>query len=656
MNRRLLLLGLLIGALASVAAVVTAVASASRDDVYEATVVLVLGDTEAGIDEPTTWINREAARLVAHGERLVAAEGVPLDDLRSIDLDRSARRLEVRVLAMDPAAAVLVAEALGRVAGADLARAGDEAIHRELRAAELALGLPSPEVAVRPHLDDGVGAEPPPDEAAAARAALAEARAAGVEALRPGVLVPVDPAVQVAPVPWRDAAEAALLVGLLALLAIAGTPDRWPVLAATDRLPRRAPSPWPSPDGRLFAAVLWLWLLTPLARRLADWAGLGSGRVLLVLPAIVTLVVVPVLVARRWPGGRVGRVTGLLAGPVVLAIGVGLLEHGPVRATLGAAAWLTPVLLAVWAVTVLDRAVVRRVASDWFSLGAAVAGGYAALQWATAPAWDTAWLAESGVRSFGDPEPFGLRAFGPFGAPATLGMFCAAALVVALWSPVRARPVAVIGAGTGLLLSLHRSSWLLVVVALVVLALRTRLSARRLLAAAAVMGAVVAVGAVVPSVRDRVADSVADGFGDRSLAVRGEQYEALLPEVLFDPVGSGFGAVGVGARSATGIDPATDSTVIDVLLVFGGPVGVFVMAVLLVALVRMRPGSAMAGPGPAAWAALVGVAAISPLANVFEGGAGAVTWTLALLVAAGTGGRSAVGAPDVAAVPGGSGP
>jgi hypothetical protein len=153
------------------------------------------------------------------------------------------------------------------------------------------------------------------------------------------------------------------------------------------------------------------------------------------------------------------------------------------------------------------------------------------------------------------------------------------------------------------------------------------------------MGAVVAVGAVIPGVRDRVVDSVADGFGDRSLAVRGEQYEALLPEALLDPVGSGFGAVGVGARSATGVDPATDSTVLDVLLVFGGPVGVLVLAVLLVALARLRSPAAPEGPGPAAWAALVGVAAVSPLANVFEGGAGAVTWTLALLVVAGGGSR-----------------
>jgi hypothetical protein len=145
-----------------------------------------------------------------------------------------------------------------------------------------------------------------------------------------------------------------------------------------------------------------------------------------------------------------------------------------------------------------------------------------------------------------------------------------------------------------------------------------------------VLAGVVA-GALVPGVRGRVADTVTAGLGDRSLGIRADLYESLLPQALLDPVGSGFGAVGVGARAATGIDPATDSTLLDVLLVFGGPAGAVVLAVLVVALLRMQRLGGGDGRAPAAWAVLVGLVAVSPLTNVVEGAAGVLTWSLALL-------------------------
>jgi len=635
---------------------VTAVVSASAEARYEARASLRLRAPEPGLSEPYSWATRERERLESHGSLLAAPEGVSFAGVQSVDIELSVDGLAVAVRAGEPGAAGAVADLLVRVAGADLARVGDSAVHDRLRRAELALGLPSPPVAVWPH----VPGEPEPGEPATAAgydapgsdAALVElvaARDAAHALLRPGAIDPAGRAARITPKPLRDAVEAvALLVAVAALLlcgppatrlrrragAIPGrrvTSGRWSVAAgAGTRVTRLR---WPEPDERLLRVVLWLWLLSPLLRRIWEWEGTRSGRPLLVLPIVATVAVVPSLVRRGRHAGPLGRLGGWLVAPVGLAVLVGVLEHGWLAAAVGAAGWVAPAVLAVWAASLPDRSAVVGVVTEWFATGAVVAGGYALFQWLTAPPWDTAWLAGTSVTSFGRPVPFELRAFGTFAAPSTLGIFCAVALVVAAGRPVRHRMVAVPSAAVGLLLSLHRTSWIVAVVGLVVLFVMSRPSARQLSAAALTTIAVVGVAASLPTVRDRIATSASAGLTDHSLGERTGIYGRLLPQLLTDPVGAGFGAEGAGARVATGFAPNTDSALLDVLLVFGVPGGILVLAVAGTGLVRSRPRRGADRGHAAAWSAAVALVVAGPAVNVFVGGAGSVSWAVVLWVA-----------------------
>ena len=328
--------------------------------------------------------------------------------------------------------------------------------------------------------------------------------------------------------------------------------------------------------------VLFVFAFNRGLRRWMDFAegGFQSRTVLSLLPLTVMLcAALPVALHFHKLPGRVrgAMVLFSLALAYALLLGAG---RGP-AAVIEVVQYLAPLLLLGYVLVVVPAASTADGWLRWLAVLAAVVAVYGWVQYLVMPAWDAMWMKGADMGSIGRPEPLEVRVFSTFASPGPAGMFLALALLPMMLDRRWRTPLGWLGvlvAASGLLLTSVRTSWLMLLVAVLAFAAlgEGRQRTRALLGVVVVVAAAVFIAPFLPGgevLANRISTLTSVG-GDQSFHERLAFSQHILAEVLNHPQGFGLGSSGIAmkaAGAASGSDVMFDNGFLNLLYTFGVP-------------------------------------------------------------------------------------
>ena len=207
--------------------------------------------------------------------------------------------------------------------------------------------------------------------------------------------------------------------------------------------------------------------------------------------------------------------------------------------------------------------------------------------------------------SIGRPEPLEVRVFSTFASPGPAGMFLALALLPMMLDRRWRAPLGWLGvlvAASGLLLTSVRTSWLMLLVAVLAFAAlgEGRQRTRALLGVVIVVAAAVFIAPFLPGgevLANRISTLTSVG-GDQSFHERLAFSQHILAEVLNHPQGFGLGSSGIAmkaAGTASGSDVMFDNGFLNLLYTFGVPGAAMLLFAAGLLAVQAPRGAAAAG-------------------------------------------------------------
>lgn len=382
--------------------------------------------------------------------------------------------------------------------------------------------------------------------------------------------------------------------------------------------------------------MLLLLAFAPFVRRWVDLAiGYDPSSLMLIGPLLAMLVpigrVFDLIDGRPPLDDRIGPL--LLVGiGVAYALILAMSGGSWTEAASGALKWGAPLVYAASLLAGTDRNAMLRAAVAAFTVILPLLGLYGIFQYVDPPDWDRYWMQYASITSAGQPVPYGIRVFGPLNGPASYATFIATGLLlVGFLQPSRLLLLATAPAVVGFLLSLYRTAWLslAVAVAVCVVFAVTRARAVAILAGSVVAGTA---AALIPPFSDVILDrlqTLSRGSQDGSLQERFDQYLTLwtLPDsALF---GVGFTTTDAGRAGAMPVD----GMIIACWLNMGIVVGLVCLTGFLWA--AWRPIARARRSPDRESVVLAGFAASAlfqlPLANLGSGELGFLFWTFATL-------------------------
>jgi len=437
---------------------------------------------------------------------------------------------------------------------------------------------------------------------------------------------------------WRLPGWAAALLVLLGTLAVSGPLGGSSRLLFVIGCGAVGWYAWRQRPGDHLQAALILFVFAPFVRRIVDLsAGYDQLGLMLIGPLLAILapaVALPRLLEQRTVPARWLWPLGIVAGCVMYAGMLSLIQADWTNAASGPLKWLAPVLYAAVLMLSTDRAELIEAATQAFRIILPVLGLYAIYQYVDPPAWDRYWMEFAPIISIGQPVPYGVRVFSTMNAPAAYASFTAAGLLLIALSR---RPwpalLAALPAVLGLLLSMYRTAWISLAVGLMFCLLFAQTRRRAGLILAGIVVAVMLAAALTPF-GDVVADRLSSlglGTEDGSAQERLGEFLTLWNQPDSSVFGTGFTITDVGSAGAMPVD----GMIIACWLAMGIVVGGFCLAALAWAI-----GNALttAFTDSAPEAVLVGALALgalvqAPLANITSGENGFLFWTFAVLLA-----------------------
>lgn len=322
----------------------------------------------------------------------------------------------------------------------------------------------------------------------------------------------------------------------------------------------------------------WIWFLTPLVARIADYrGGWDTQRLMLVTPFLVTLISTYTLYKHLTVTYRQGGLPFLLAfAGIIYGLLIGVVNRSPVAVARALLDWFSPVVFSFhlyihWRSYPEFRQNFQKV----FTWAVLLTGIYGIYQYLVAPEWDRYWLLESKMdSSAGKPEPQGMRVWSTMHSPGPYAMFLIAGLLL-LFNQARS-PLQMPAAGVGylsFLLSLVRSAWGGWVAGLMILtsSLKPKLQMRLFVSILLISICAVPLATMEPfsSAISKRFDSLSNVQGDQSFNDRSANYAANLEMALSSGLGSGLGGTwAVGSDGAIGGKPV-DSGVLETFFTLG---------------------------------------------------------------------------------------
>jgi hypothetical protein len=296
---------------------------------------------------------------------------------------------------------------------------------------------------------------------------------------------------------------------------------------------------------------LWVWLLTPLARRIVDWRfGYTDPNVILLAPFLVAGVAgLTLLRPRQKTDMRVPGAFVLCGTAIVYGFIVGLILRPSAETVFGLLNWLCPLLFGLhlylnWRDYEEHRATISRN----FLWAVLILGLYGLYQFLLPLEWDRYWLENASLNSlipsFGQPESLLVRVWSTLNAPGPFAniMMVGLLLLLVTRSPLRL-PAAVAGY-LSFLLSVVRTAWLgwIIGLLLVLKSERPRIVVRVL------MSFILLLAFLLPALSDpRLASVIGDRLNtftdlghDESFGARTEMYRLLVNDALSNPFGHGL--------------------------------------------------------------------------------------------------------------------
>lgn len=332
--------------------------------------------------------------------------------------------------------------------------------------------------------------------------------------------------------------------------------------------------------------VWWIWFLSPLVRRLADYPGsFTEPSPILLAPYLVTLITLLTLWKYFPRANNQGQLPFVLAAfSVFYGYLLGLIQVSPVKATAEFLEWIAPILMGFYLyVHWQDYPTYRQNIQRVFVWGVLITGVYGIFQFLVAPAWDCFWLINADMNSIGRPAPLEIRVWSTMNAPGPFASFMMAGLLLLFVNKGPFKLPAMVVGYLSFLLTLVRSSWGAWCLGLMILASSMNLKFQvRLIVTALVLSIL-----IVPLVTvEPFAGAIQNRFetfsnleDDGSGEARKEMYSEQLGPALTRVVGKGIGS------------PGFDSGFINTLLSLGWLGTLFYMGGLFMLLFSLFQGN-----------------------------------------------------------------
>lgn len=339
-----------------------------------------------------------------------------------------------------------------------------------------------------------------------------------------------------------------------------------------------------------------------LARRLIDQqAGWDPSNPVLLTPYLCCLFA-GISFIDYWWRDRPYKLAPFLVILLCVAYGtlLAILNGRPLGSLVDALKWSVGPLMAVHMLAHRDTlAGIRRLVEPCLIWAGAAMAVYGIAQFISPAPWDASWMrdvAQLGLDSIGQPEPFKVRVFSTMNSPGSFGIFLSAGILLALKQKL---PIAVSTATLmviGLALSQYRSIWAATALALLMVVFSRRASVRMgNLLALFLVGCMLCSTALAPRIRETVvqrASTLTAMKKDASLESRLKQYEAIAQN---DTLiwGEGLAMNGTSRRLDKRVSATLDGALIEIWCGLGVIVGtafLLALAVLIVALFRLPPG------------------------------------------------------------------
>lgn len=364
----------------------------------------------------------------------------------------------------------------------------------------------------------------------------------------------------------------------------------------------------------VFTLAVWVW--APCVRRIVDWETFYHP-LSPVLAAPVLLTALAALAFPIWRRGLAAAPAFALFGlPLAWALAVGLFNTGIAPAGYGMLAWAGPIALGLYVLGARETDPgLEAVVLGGLSMLAFGASLYGIYQFVEPAIWDRRWMMNSGMPVLGEPLPFRVRVFGPLNSPVPFAATMVAGIIAATLDPRPWRWLLAPTMVVALLLSLVRSEWLALAVAMAAVGILAVAQLGRVLRMLAALALTLALGLpllayepIQRAVMSRV-ESFAAGSSDVSLRERMILYERIRFE---EPVlGMGLGSTDNATRLTGGgrLDPK-HGTVDSALIQLGTSFGLPMAALFLTALAwQALRAAAAAGRSSAGLAGMAIVAA-----------------------------------------------
>lgn len=322
--------------------------------------------------------------------------------------------------------------------------------------------------------------------------------------------------------------------------------------------------------------TIWLWFLNPLIKRVIDYqCGYYTTGGLFTTAQFVAAISLITFVAKMPNFYRRSGLPFFLCSMVVFFASLSGIVQNTFRDFLVVTTilgWICPIsfgcfIFLNWSDYILYRETLKKV----FFWGVIILGLYGIYQFAFAPEWDKFWLLTTGLNSRGKPEPFGIRVWSTMSAAHHVSVPLVAGIMYLLYVPKELKNYIFTAiAVTTLMLTRVRTSWISLVLSLVIYWSMARLKVKlKIVAGVGIIACIVIFSFLsieeFGTVIGQRFSSFNDLSSDQALALRVEGYDEIFVSLALNPIGQGFGG---SVQNFVQLSDG-DSTFLSMLLWFG---------------------------------------------------------------------------------------
>jgi len=297
--------------------------------------------------------------------------------------------------------------------------------------------------------------------------------------------------------------------------------------------------------------VWWLWILTPLVRRLADFYSnyYTEPSPLLIAPFLATLVSALAILKPSSKNMKFGNTAYLLViSSLVYGFFIGLVGRDPANLILRSLDYFSPVVYSLYIFSNWrDYPKFRKNTLRVFLWMVLVMGVYGVIQFVIVPQWDAFWLIKSEFASGGKPVPFLINVWSTMQSNRPFGTVMGAGLVLLLINEQQGAlglPATIFGY-LSFLLARKRITWISWLIAVILLG--NSLAAKRKIKLVLTLGFFAGILYFIITLSP-LHDFLSDRFStlsnletDHSATVRQATFENTIGKALTSLTGSGLG-------------------------------------------------------------------------------------------------------------------